>query len=324
MDITPLFRACIKTVRTRNKAFGIQSPTSDDKQRILKSKPKTGFIATAKVISSQITKLRDFLLEHRERYLSFYNNVTGDEMSEAERDQIDTGAQRIINTCSNLLKEFRNDNRKLAVAQQTREYMDAVIDLIDSYLKAVCKIHSELKALRVKKALDIRKLSRLELPQTKSNILNPFIENKVIEKEEKENSETEEVDNAKTKIDLSENEVAVMSDEGELSAEELQMFESENIQLLNELNSMTEEVRQIESKVLHIAELQEIFTEKVLQQEQDIDRIANTVVGTTETMKDANEQIKQAIQRNAGLRVYILFFLLVMSFTLLFLDWYNE
>lgn len=63
---------------------------------------------------------------------------------------------------------------------------------------------------------------------------------------------------------------------------------------------------------------------QILQQEQDIDKIANTVVGTTETMKDANEQIKQAIQRNAGLRVYILFFLLVMSFTLLFLDWYNE
>lgn len=63
---------------------------------------------------------------------------------------------------------------------------------------------------------------------------------------------------------------------------------------------------------------------QILQQEQDIDKIANTVVGTTETMKDANEQIKQAIQRNAGLRVYILFFLLVMSFTLIFLDWYNE
>lgn len=62
----------------------------------------------------------------------------------------------------------------------------------------------------------------------------------------------------------------------------------------------------------------------MLQQEQDIDRISNTVVGSTENVKDANEQIKQAIQRNAGLRVYVLFFLLVMSFTLLFLDWYND
>lgn len=266
MDITPLFKACIKTVKTRNKAFGIQSPVSEDKQRILRTKAKTGFMTTAKDITSQITRLRDFLLEHRERYLSFFNSDTADEMTEAERDQIDTGAQRIINTCSHLLKEFRNDNRKLSVPLQTREYMDAVIDLIDAYLKAVCKIHSELKALRVKRALDIRKLSRLELPQTKSNIPNPFIRDKVVEKE-KELETIEEIkddtDNGKTNLNLSENEVAVMSDEGELSTEELQMFESENLQLLNELNSMTEEVRQIESKVLHIAELQEIFTEKV-------------------------------------------------------------
>jgi syntaxin 18 len=90
------------------------------------------------------------------------------------------------------------------------------------------------------------------------------------------------------------------------------------------MNSLTEEVKQIESKVVRIAELQEIFTEKVLQQDKDIDRIASTVIGTTENIKDANEQIRQAIQRNAGLRVWILFFLVVMSFALLFLDWYND
>lgn len=260
MDITPLFKACIKTVRTRNKAFGIQSPASEEKQRLLRSKTKNGFVTTARDICSQITRLRDFLLEHRERYLSFFNNESENDMSELERDQIDTGAQRIINTCSHLLKEFRNDNRKVSVPNQMREYMDGVIDLVDAYLKAVCKIHSELKALRVKRALDIRNLSRLELPQSKSVIPNPFVPDKVQEKEE---DASDDVETTKSTLNLSENETAVMSDEGELSAEELQMFESENIQLLNELNSMTEEVKQIESKVLHIAELQEIFTEKV-------------------------------------------------------------
>lgn len=48
------------------------------------------------------------------------------------------------------------------------------------------------------------------------------------------------------------------------------------------------------------------------------------MVGVTENVKDANDQIREAIQRNAGLRVYILFFLLVMSFSLLFLHWYND
>lgn len=75
---------------------------------------------------------------------------------------------------------------------------------------------------------------------------------------------------------------------------------------------------------MKIAELQDVFTEKVLQQERDVERISTMVVGATENVRDANSQIRQAIQRNAGLRVYVLFFLLVMSFSLLFLDWYND
>lgn len=67
-----------------------------------------------------------------------------------------------------------------------------------------------------------------------------------------------------------------------------------------------------------------LFYFQVTLQQSDIDRIANTVVGVTENVKDANDQIREAIQRNAGLRVYILFFLLVMSFSLLFLHWYND
>lgn len=62
----------------------------------------------------------------------------------------------------------------------------------------------------------------------------------------------------------------------------------------------------------------------MLEQEKDVERIIGTVIGTTENLKDANTQIRQAIQSNAGLRVYVLFFLLVMSFSLLFLDWYND
>lgn len=110
----------------------------------------------------------------------------------------------------------------------------------------------------------------------------------------------------------------------ELSPEDVQMFELENKQLLSELKGLSEEISQIEKNVTEIAKLQDLFTEKVTLQQSDIDRIANTVVGVTENVKDANDQIREAIQRNAGLRVYILFFLLVMSFSLLFLHWYND
>lgn len=83
-------------------------------------------------------------------------------------------------------------------------------------------------------------------------------------------------------------------------------------------------MRNIESKAVRIAELQELFTEKILEQDQDLDRIDTIAVSTTENIVDANTEIRSAIRNNAGLRVYILFFILVLSFTLLFLDWYNE
>nr|KAG5709351.1 hypothetical protein BaRGS_029200 [Batillaria attramentaria] len=82
----------------------------------------------------------------------------------------------------------------------------------------------------------------------------------------------------------------------DISPEEAQMFEQENKALYEEMNSMAEDVRQIEGKVVEIAKLQEIFTEKVLE---------------------------QAIKKKAEFRVWVLFFLVVCSFSLLFLDWYN-
>ena len=75
---------------------------------------------------------------------------------------------------------------------------------------------------------------------------------------------------------------------------------------------------------MKIAELQELLTEKVLEQSRDIERIGSTVIGTTENILDGNQQIREANRNNASLRAYVLFFLVVMSFSLLFLDWYND
>nr|KAG5687337.1 hypothetical protein BaRGS_023771 [Batillaria attramentaria] len=101
------------------------------------------------------------------------------------------------------------------------------------------------------------------------------------------------------------------------------MFEQENKALYEEMNSMAEDVRQIEGKVVEIAKLQEIFTEKVLEQDKQIDMISTTVVGASVNIKDANEEIREAIKKKAEFRVWVLFFLVVCSFSLLFLDWYN-
>ncbi|QQP36257.1 Syntaxin-18 [Caligus rogercresseyi] len=73
--------------------------------------------------------------------------------------------------------------------------------------------------------------------------------------------------------------------------------------------SMFEELQRTQNEVVKIAELQELFSEKTLQQKDDIEL----------NIKDGNEELRKM----ASIRAYILFSLIVLPFSLLFLDWYN-
>ncbi|XP_076167307.1 syntaxin 18 [Ptiloglossa arizonensis] len=323
MDVSLLFRASVKTVSLRNKDLEITTNV----QILKKAKSKSPFFIKAQGVVVQITRLREFLLENRKAYLNFSNHLSYiPSMTDDDRDEIDIGAQKIMTTCSQLIKELRREIADSKVSPQNLEHREIMLLLIEEYLKNVCKIYSEQKAMRVKRAMEVRKIGKLELEtksvkqlqvETKKSNLN--VNEKLEDKENKNDSN----EASPMKVQEINGDVNSLMYEEELSSEDIQLFEAENEQLYNELNTITEEVKQIESKVVHIAELQEIFTEKVLDQDKDLDRLMTTVVGSTESVTEANEQIRQAIQRNAGLRVWILFFLLVMSFSLLFLDWYN-
>ncbi|KAH0548767.1 syntaxin-18 [Cotesia glomerata] len=315
MDVSTLFRASVKSVSIRQKAL------DDDKSKLFprKLRHESNFYKKSLAVTTQITRLKEFLLENRSAYLNFSGHlISQPRMSDAERDKIDNGAQEIISKCSQLIKELKREAADTDVSQQHHEHQEIMLFLIDEYLKNVCKIYSEQKAIRVKKMVELKNLSKLELniKSIEENSFKPPL-NSVEEKK------TSSASSSPLKVQEMNGDVNSLAYEEELSTEDVQMFEAENEQLYNELNTVTEEVKQIESKVVHIAELQEVFTEKVLAQDHDLEKLVTTVVGSTENVKEANEQIRQAIQRNAGLRVWLLFFLLVMSFSLLFLDWYN-
>lgn len=313
MDVTTLFKACVKTVRTRNKSFNTVN-ISNTKDRIFK-KPENDFNARSKALIKQVTRLKEFLNQNQKAYLNFTNAKDAViNMTDGERDAIENGAQEIIKSSSNIINDLRNETMK-GQPKQYIEHRNIVIELIETYLKIVSKSYFDMKGLRMKRSLEQQKMSKLEHNFSDANLYKPQRISEI-----RRNSL--ELD---TKPIITPVEPACVSEElNQMSAEEMQMFESENEQMYNDLNSLDEEVKQIGNKVVHISQLQQLFTEKVLEQEKDIERISTTVVGATENLRDANDQIRQAIQRNAGLRVYVLFFLLVMSFSLLFLDWYND
>lgn len=300
MDITIVFRACIKTVRTMNKT--LEGKEKESKSTLLQNSRDPN-LKSPKEIIKQICQLQKFFADNKIAYLNVVNYLsTKKTMTEMDRMEIDTEAEKIISLCTTMIHEYRSTIGKQKLTPQAYEHYDNVIKSVEKYLKNVSKVYTETKAIRVKKVIEMHKISKLETT----------------------NKNAVERESPKLKMPntpAQEHSKEIVSD---LSAEEMQMFETENDMLYNELNSLSREVKEMESKVVHIAELQDQFTHNVLEQEKNIDRIANIVQATTDDMRDANEQIRQAIQRNAGLRVWVLFFLLVMSFSLIFLDWYND
>ncbi|XP_055479786.1 syntaxin-18 isoform X2 [Psammomys obesus] len=247
-------------------------------------------------------------------------------MTDTERDQIDQDAHIFMRTCSEAIQQLRTEAHKEIHSQQVKEHRTAVLDFVEDYLKRVCKLYSEQRAIRVKRVVDKKRLSKLEPERNtkrKESTSENASQNTSLDSEEKPAAEElPEKSLAESQPDL-----GAWGDgkgEDELSPEEIQMFEQENQRLIGEMNSLFDEVRQIEGKVVEISRLQEIFTEKVLQQETEIDSIHQLVVGATENIKEGNEDIREAIKNNAGFRVWILFFLVMCSFSLLFLDWYDS
>ncbi|XP_040275043.1 syntaxin-18 [Bufo bufo] len=325
-DITLLFRASVKTVKTRNKALGVSLPETDVLKR---SRPRGEFSGKTRDVINNIGKLKDFLLEHRKDYINACSHVSKySRMTDGERDQIDQDAQTFMRACAEAIQHLRTEACKETISTQVKEHRLSVLDFIEDYLKRVCKLYSEQRAIRVKRMVDKKRLSRLEPEQVhkiKTSSLAETITLTDLEAKEEAKSPGEETTD-RTAADA--RSAPGFWDDGrgedELSPEEIQMFEQENQRLVSEMNNLCDEVRQIEGKVVEISRLQEIFTEKVLQQETEIDNIHQLVVGATEDIKEGNEDIREAIKNNAGFRVWILFFLVMCSFSLLFLDWYDS
>ena len=228
---------------------------------------------------------------------------------------------------------------------QLSEHQNNVIDLIERYLKSVCDIHSQQKAIRIKRAVEKQRLLRLgnivsnKREENRPKVTSDSGINSKYNSEDKENRIDNHLNSINGKTINKENDdkrvkdvvVSSGSDTNEetyqqleLSKHELQAFEEENQHLFKQMNSLSDEVKDIELKVIEIARLQEIFTDNVLKQEIDLNKLSDLTISSTENIRGGNQQLREAMKKNAGFRVWLLFFITTLAFTVLFLDWYND
>jgi len=306
----------LEDLEKRKEGLGLVIPPKD-KSRILAA--SAAHIRAMSRIVETVAGLDKLLKEQRSAYLAAHGG-----MLERERDEVDVGADSISRQCRLLIGKFRDDVEGLKVSEEGKQHYCAVADGLDSYLKGVVSVHSEMRAVRVARQIRQKKLSRLEINSVESRA------QEIGAGQGKQGgisvAELQDAAKAAAAARGRQSYSGYSSEEEgeELSVEEQQAMEMENERLVEQLSSLTSQVEQVQSKVVKVAELQAVFTEKVLEQADILDVVHAQAVNTTENTKEGNEEVRKAIQNMASYRVYILFILLVFSFSLLFLDWYND
>ena len=211
-------------------------------------------------------------------------------MTNEERDIIDRESEKIINICTQFICELKLEYNTKNWTKQQRVHADAVIELLADYLKGVYNIFNDQKNYRIRRDLETYKFLKLDSEKRRDDHEMEKIEYKEemdldkpdddaavsVDNDEEEKpliKKTQNVSRKSLDTEISASNQSIEDDANTsrqqqneangLSAEDLQMLEIENKQLLSEFKGLSEEVQQIEKHVYDIAKLQELFTEKV-------------------------------------------------------------
>lgn len=297
MDVTPIFRASVMAVKLRNKKVaamgGTPTGTSNEK-RVLSPRHKADQNAVAaKDICNKITELKNFLLENRAAYMKFAAHLKSSaQMTDEQRNIIDRESEKLFTFYSQQLVKLKSYWKKQEAAKTSKQretHIDLVLDLLTNYLRTVNNLHLEQKKYRMHHELETYRLLKLASDKKKIPVKpggdnrkklekiyensNYYDDESVHEEDVEEADETRDLLLNTNKIhspkkialdeDMQKSHIAEEETSSGLSPEDIQMFESENVQLLQELQGLSQEVEAIEKNVVDIARLQEIFTEKV-------------------------------------------------------------
>lgn len=67
-----------------------------------------------------------------------------------------------------MISRYRESVEALEVGEEARDHYEAVCDGLETFLKTVVGTHSEMRAVRVSRHLEMKKLSRLEVTSVES------------------------------------------------------------------------------------------------------------------------------------------------------------
>ncbi|KAJ1406377.1 SNARE-complex protein Syntaxin-18, N-terminal [Sesbania bispinosa] len=273
---------------------------------IHKPPPRSPFSKAALKTLESIGELEQFLLKHRKDYTDLHRTT------EQERDSIEHEVSAFIKTCQEQIDVLKNsinheeENSKgwlgIATAKSNADtiaHKHGVVLILSERLHSVTTQFDQLRAVRFQDAIN-RAIPRRKL-------------NRVTRKDSTETSKSAD------DVELREPD--------EIRSEPLRLqqklLDDETRALQVELTNLLDTVQETETKMVEMSALNHLMSTHVLQQAQQIEILYEQAVEATKNVELGNKELSQAIQRNSSSRTFLLLFLIVLIFSILFLDWYS-
>ncbi|CAM6101060.1 unnamed protein product [Calypogeia fissa] len=312
-DVTDRFREAVRSVAV-NEGFDDEKLAKISSSLIMhNSLPRSAFTRTAIEIHGNIREMHAFILKHRKDYSDHYRST------EKDRDNIEHEVGLFVKACRESVDALKDsigvEEKKTeksgwlsAMSRSTlnkdlNAHQHGMVLILSEYLHAVTTQFDQLRAGRFQEAIDKR------MPKRRRGLegINPA--SAVNTETNSESSSSADRQNFQSK--------------GNERFQSQQLLDDETRTLQVELTNMMDTVQDTERKMLEVSALNHLFSTHVLKQAQQIEKLYQQALDATQNVDKGNLELVKAIQRSSSSRLYILLVVIVLSFGLLFLDWYE-
>lgn len=272
---------------------------------IHKPKERSPFTKASLKTLESVKELEQFMLKHRKDYVDLHRTT------EQERDSIEHEITAFIKACkeqidilkNSITNEEANSKGWLGLKADssnadTIAHKHGVVLILSEKLHSVTAQFDQLRAIRfqdtINRAIPRRRLKRgaKAVQPNDASLRNP------------EPREPEELQTQPLRV-------------------QQELLDDETRALQVELSNLLDAVQQTETKMVEMSALNHLMSTHVLQQAQQIEFLYEQAVEATTNVELGNKELSQAIQRNSSSRTFLLLFLFVLTFSILFLDWYS-
>ncbi|KAL6580977.1 Syntaxin-81 [Orobanche minor] len=271
-----------------------------------KSKEISSFTKAALTTLQSIGALEQFLMKHEKDYVDLHRTT------EQERDSIEHEVTVFIKACKDQIDVLKNSiNVEEATSKgwlgiRSGSLNNDTVLILSEKLHSVTSQFDQLRALRFQDAIN-RVTPRRRLKRSGTSDVAESSTSVSIELKEVKNSEVRQMDDV----------------QAEPIRFQQQLLDDETRALQVELTSMLYAVQETETKMVEMSALNHLMSTHVLQQAQQIEYLYEQAIEATKNVELGNKELSQAIQRNSSSRTFLLLFLFVLTFSIIFLDWYS-